>query len=98
MMGRLGMTILVVAMLIVGGCAANKFTRQRYDTIYVGQDKQSVREKLGEPTIELPEGWLYRNEMPYYEARILFSGDRVSEKAWIEERKDSRTAEGVILH
>ena len=88
---RKGLRLLVSAALAAGLCAGcqKKFTRPRYETIYIGMPASSVERTLGEPTLESGETWSYINEEPFYQADISFAGGRVTRKAWYDEREAS---------
>ncbi|OQB81352.1 MAG: hypothetical protein BWX88_04289 [Planctomycetes bacterium ADurb.Bin126] len=81
-------TLVLVAALALGlfcaGCT--KFTRERYETIYVGQPQFEVEATLGEPYARFSDTWTYINEKPFYKAIIQFKEGRVSDKAWADER------------
>lgn len=74
--------IAMMAACFSAGC--NKFTRPRYETIYVGQDQFEVQKTLGEPYATFSDEWIYENEKPFYKAIIKFEGGKVSHKAWYD--------------
>ena len=79
----------LTAILLVGvaaGCeSTNKFTRQRYETIYTGQESYEVEATLGEPHHKFSNSWTYIHRRPFYKAVIGFNEDRVvTSKAWYD--------------
>ena len=82
--------ILMVAVLLsgfaIGGCTGQKFTRQQYDTLYVGQPPGGVYESLGEPQERRGDVWMYVNDRPFYRAAIVFEDDRLAKKFWTTDR------------
>jgi len=85
--------ILLAAGLLVsglcGGCQ-QKFTRQRYETIYVSMPDWQVREVLGAPAEGNGDQWTYVNDMPYYRAAVAFKDGRVVGKSWSTEKPVAR--------
>ncbi|HAU36909.1 MAG TPA: hypothetical protein DCX07_04245 [Phycisphaerales bacterium] len=83
----------IVLLLVVGALALvctgceKKFTRQRFDTIYVGQPEMEVELTLGEPTAKFSDSWSYINDEPFYKAVISFEKGRVTDKAWYDEHE-----------
>lgn len=64
------------------GCTRS-FTRQRDETIYVGQPNWDVRQVLGRPTYQEINTWTYvHTGTPYYWAVIHFGDDKVIGKDW----------------
>ncbi len=80
--------LLGAGLLAVGFCAGcqKKFTRQRYETIYIGMPDRQVRKILGEPHLARGESWRYLHEKPFYKAIIEFENGRVKSKSWSLER------------
>jgi len=70
----------------LGGCQS-QFTRQNYETIYLGAPASAVQDKLGRPTRFSGETWVYEHEMPYYRAEIDFREGNVVEKRWYIEKQ-----------
>ena len=85
MRATLWMLLAAVTLCTLAGC--QKFTRQRYETIYVGQPATDVKTMLGKPTVQFENEWTYLNNKPYYKADIFFEDGRVSKKAWFDERE-----------
>ena len=81
-------TILLAAVLLVCLCAGcqQKFTRQQYETIYVGMPDWQVRNVLGQATVTHGDAWAYVNESPYYRATIEFENSHVTGKRWSSDR------------
>lgn len=77
--------VTVVLAMLLAGC--NKFTRPRYETVYVGQPDWEVAKTLGEPMVRYSDEWVYENEKPWYKAIIKFEGDRVSGKSWYDSKE-----------
>ncbi len=88
------MTRIWVAAIIIAGAftlccgCADKFDRQRYETIYIGQPKDSVHRVLGAPQRSENDKWIYVNDTPYYMAEITFRDGKVVEKNWSYFRDD----------
>ncbi len=74
-------------LVALSGCQ-RQFTRQRYETIFIGQSIQQVENKLGKPTQQTEDSWIYIREMPYYKAVIKVEDDKVVEKIWFDEREN----------
>ena len=82
---RLASAVLCLAALAaVGGC--NRFTRPRYETIWLGQPSHRVKTKLGQPQQARRDAWIYVHRRPFYSAAILFERGRVSGKLWSFEK------------
>jgi len=87
---RSGLCVLAAAaMLLLAGCA-ERFTPQRYSTIYLGQPAAEVRRVLGPPTHRFPDRWMYLHDAPFYRATITFRDGRVAAKRW----QDAETGGG----
>jgi len=71
---------------VTAGCeSTNKFTRQRYETIYTGQESYEVEATLGEPYHKFSNSWTYMHDRPFYKAVIGFDQDgTVASKAWYD--------------
>jgi hypothetical protein len=82
---------LLVAMA-AAGCQQNQFTRQNYDTIYVGEDAAHVALAVGKPRATADDRWIYQNELPYYEAWVEFKDGKVSRKHWSDVRPPATSA------
>jgi len=80
--------IFITGMLLAYLCAGcgGKFTRQRYETIYLSMPNWKVREVLGDPNYESSEEWSYVRHAPYYRATIEFDNGKVIDKSWSLER------------
>lgn len=74
---------------VLGGCGPrHKFTRQRYETIYTGQEKDRVETTLGRPTTTSDGSIVYINTRPFFQAVISFDEDgKVTSKAWYNDRQ-----------
>ncbi len=70
---------------VLAGCQ-QKFTRQNYDTIYIGQPAQQVEMTLGKPDVKFDSQWNYINEEPFYKAIIKIENGKVADKSWADER------------
>jgi len=67
------------------GCATNKFTRQRYETLYNGQPASDVELTLGPPQHKFSDTWTYVHDKPYYRAIIAFDENgRLIDKQWYD--------------
>ncbi len=100
-MKRSAIVILALTMLAVTVAGCNKFTRARYETIYVGQPADIVEKTLGKPYAKFSDSWSYINKKPFYKAVIKFENGRVSDKAWYDEREmgdhpDSKLPSGEL--
>jgi hypothetical protein len=87
---RLALWAVLAAALAFSSCGCTgKFTRQRYDTVYIGQPAGDVERTLGKPEVRAGDQWLYVNRRPaHYEARILFDLDRkVVRKEWFDRKE-----------
>lgn len=85
---RWGLTALMLAVVLsalLAGCQ-QQFTRQRFETLYVGQPAEDVREVLGEPTVEYPNEWRYVTDRPYAMGTVYFADGKVTRKTWANER------------
>jgi hypothetical protein len=88
--------MIAAAMLATCPGCQQKFTRQRYETIYTSMPDWQVRNVLGEPTERSDGEWTYVNKTPYYRAQIRFEKGQVAGKSWSVERSAaaSRPAQG----
>jgi hypothetical protein len=82
---------LIVAVLAAGALTAcpgcqQKFTRQRYETIYTSMPDWQVRDVLGQPARGADDEWTYVNNSPYYRALIRFKDGKVAAKSWSVDR------------
>lgn len=89
----LGRGVCAAAMLVLAtvlsGCPGPDLTRERFETLYIGQPASSVERKLGEPTRRGVGVWVYVSEDPYYRrAEVYFDNGRVRELKWSYERPD----------
>jgi hypothetical protein len=76
----------LLATIFCGGCN-EQFTKQRYETIYIGQSQMEVEKILGNPEARFSDSWTYLHEEPFYKAVIQFRDGRVSDKAWYDEKE-----------
>ncbi len=72
---------MVVATMLCAGCQKT-LTRQKYDTLYIGQPDYAVRRMLGEPQLRTDGTWTYVHNDPYYRAVIDFQDNRIASKKW----------------
>ena len=82
-------TLLAVCLLAacLCGCSKGSFTRQRWETLYVGQPSWDVRKVLGKPAYQDEETWIYvHDSRPYHRAAVHFRYGRVAGKDWSYER------------
>jgi hypothetical protein len=82
----------LAAGVLLGMCAGcqEQFTRQRYETIYVGQPAFEVEKTLGTPDARFSDTWTYLHSDPFYKAIIEFEDSRVTNKAWYDENEMGR--------
>ena len=73
-------TCLMLAVLCAG--CQSKFTRQNYETIYLGQPDYDVQSKLGQPDERRDGTWIYVREKPFSKAVIVIEDGRVADKNW----------------
>jgi len=84
-MSRYSLLLLIVAVLVSCMCAGcEKFTRARYETVYIGMPQFEVEQTLGEPAAKFSDSWSYLHDDPFYKAIIQFRDERVSDKAWYD--------------
>lgn len=84
-MSRYSLLLVVAAVFVAGACAGcEKFTRARYETVYVGMPEFEVEQTLGAPTARFSDSWSYLHDEPFYKAIIQFRDGRVSDKAWYD--------------
>ena len=77
----------LLAAVMTGGCiSSERFTRPRFETLYIGMPQAEVQSVLGKPDEQTPETWTYVHGMPYYRADIHFENQRVSKTEWFDER------------
>lgn len=82
-------TCLAVLALAATLAGCSKFSRERYETIYLGQPADSVRRKLGRPDEQDPGRWFYEHaRAPYHAAEITFVNGQVSGKRWFVDPPD----------
>ncbi len=82
---------LACLLAVATGCGGSgEFDRVNYDTIYLGQPADAVRDRLGEPTHESQSEWIYIHEMPFYKALIRFEDGVVADKQWSYRREAFR--------
>jgi hypothetical protein len=82
--------ILIVSVLAVGLGGCSKFTRQRYETVYVGQPAWDVRRALGRPSSQDANAWVYVHPpAPYYRTVIRFHDGKVASKEWSYDKPSS---------
>ena len=89
--------LVVLALLLAAwpvGCHSAPFTRQRYETLYVGQPDWDVRNVLGPPTYQEADVWTYvHTDTPYCWAVIYFRDGKVTGKEWSYEPLPARKTE-----
>lgn len=86
---RSTLVLLTAGVLLATLCSGcQKFTRQRFDTVYIGQPASDVQVTLGKPTVSLDGQWSYINHSPFYKANIYFNKDgKVADKRWFDEKE-----------
>ena len=83
---RISMVVILLSGFAIGGCTGPKFTRQQYDTLYIGQPPGAVYASLGEPQEMRGDVWVYVNDRPFYRAVIVFEDDQLAKKSWTIDR------------
>jgi len=78
---RLLLVASAVGACLIAGCE-QKFTRQKFETVYVGMPDYAVEQKLGRPQETTPDKWAYTGRRPYYRVEIIFRDGRVVETKW----------------
>ena len=70
----------------VAGCAEEKLTFQRWETIHQGQTPVAVAQCLGEPWRKLPDQWVYEDHDRHITANIYWTedGTKVLCKQWYD--------------
>lgn len=75
----------------VAGCQS-KFSRQAFETVYVGQPAADVEKTLGEPTVRYEDQWRYVTDFPYAMGTVFFEDGKVVRKTWVNERPSAEPA------
>ncbi len=79
----LAISILLCAAAVISGCGGPEFTREKYQTLFVGQPQKEVQGTLGRPNAATADTWFYFDTMPtYHAARIYFRDGLVVAKEW----------------
>jgi hypothetical protein len=75
----------IVAVLVVG-CAEEKLTFERWETIHDGQTPLAVEEAIGEPWQKLSDRWAYEDSDRHITATVYFNedGTKVICKQWYD--------------
>lgn len=90
------MLILTAVVLLAGLAGCNKFNRENYDTIYMGQPIEQVEMTLGKPHAAFSSEWVYINDEPFYKAIIKFQDGKVTGKSWFDERRFGMPGNGEM--
>lgn len=82
--------VLLAGVVLLTGCES-KLQRKNFEMIRIGADnREDVRQILGEPNADMGDVWLYDDVDGYKTAQIFFNDDgRVLNKEWM----DARTGE-----
>ena len=77
--------VLAATVVFLAGCES-KFNRQNFAMIRPGMDdREDVREILGEPTADMDDVWLYDDLDRHIAAQIFFDENgRVLNKEWMD--------------
>ena len=86
----------LLAAFLAAGCGA-EFTRQNFETVYVGMPARAVERKLGPPQERTAARWVYTHRGPYYRAEIVFRDGRVAETVWSSEPPEKPDSGGNWL-
>jgi len=79
------LAVTTILLTVGAGCESDKFTRERYETIYTGQSAEAVQAILGEPDVKFDNSWRYMRSRPVRKAIIEFDADgTVTRKAWYD--------------
>ena len=87
MMRALGTVMLsAFAAVLVAGCAEEKLTFERWQTIHEGQTPLAVEEAIGEPWQKISDRWIYEDGERHISARVYFNedGTKVMCKQWYD--------------
>jgi hypothetical protein len=84
--------LLLVPLALLAGLVAGceRFTRQNYETLFVGQQETEVRQVLGEPRLRTPTVWIYEHDHPYYKAVLRFGEGKLVGKTWTFQRPEEK--------
>jgi hypothetical protein len=68
------------------GCAEEKLTFDRWQTIHDGQSPEAVTQCLGDPWHKLSDRWIYEDTDRHISARVYFNedGTKVICKQWYD--------------
>ena len=69
------------------GCAEEKLTFQRWETVHEGQTPVAVEQCLGEPWKKMPNQWVYQDHDRHITAHVYWNedGTKVICKQWIDD-------------
>jgi hypothetical protein len=73
---------IILASVLVSSVGCTRFTRQRYETVYVGQPVSEAQEILGAPDFRKDGDLIYVNYRPYHHTIIHVQDGKVSGKEW----------------
>ena len=77
------------------GCHGRRFTRENYETLYVGQPAWAIERKLGEPDRRGEGVWYYEREKPYYQrAEVHFDNGKATRFEWSYDRPEEAPPAG----
>lgn len=83
----LGLLLALGSTIALCGCA-RPFTRERYETVRVGDSEAQVRLVIGDPAERLYQQWFYDDLDRNYSAVIHFDREgKVRGKEWMDARK-----------
>lgn len=90
MLRQSALAVLALLTVVLPACTGGeRFTRERYETVYRGQPAEAVEQALGEPTVRYPDRWQYIHTAPYYRAVIRFEDGKVVDKEWSYARQEA---------
>ena len=87
-LGKLAVAAFALAMFM--GCAQEKLTFERWQTIHEGQSPEAVEQCLGEPWQKMSDRWIYEDTDRHVSARVYWNADgtKVICKQWYDPDND----------
>jgi len=78
--------VVALGLVLLVGCAEEKLTFERWQTIHQGQSPEAVTQCLGEPWQKMSDRWVYEETDRHVSAKIYFNedGTKVICKQWYD--------------